>query len=157
MENDANTESLRRRFGSPGLNPRQTRSQETARSTAKLNSRAASKPSSTSLMPSSIAPGLGQGICDLRQGYGIKDRCKAVSFLGKSDARPLGGNVLVTVQDHLGGKGLLSFDVVLLGADVAHRRFCMKGGLQVSYPRFSKLFPQGCHFFAARLRKSVGT
>jgi hypothetical protein len=93
----------------------------------------------------------GQGLCDLRQTCGVRDGSKAVSVLGEGDARlaRLAGNVLMAVQDHLGGEGrmpadldgqmapvrvedvkrvvvhighrFLSFDVVFC-ADIPHRR-----------------------------------
>src|ERR1700719_562157 len=86
------------------------------------------------------------------QACGVRDSSKTVSFLGKAEGRlaRLAGDVLMTVQDHLGREGrmpadldgemtpvriedvkrvvvdirggLLSFDVVF-GADIPHRRW----------------------------------
>src|SRR4029077_11697273 len=108
-------------------------------------------PTIADLAQSPYSPVLGQGVCDLRQTCGVRDRRKAVSFLGEGDARlaRLAGNVFMTVQDHLGREGrmpanldgqmapvrieymkrvvvdighrLFSFDVVLC-ADIPHRR-----------------------------------
>src|SRR6267142_1282464 len=108
-------------------------------------------PTLADLAQSPYSPGLGQGVCDPRQTCGVRDRRKAVSFLGEGDARlaRLAGNVFMTVQDHLGREGrmpadldgqmapvriedvkrvvvdighrLFSFDVVLR-ADIPHRR-----------------------------------
>src|ERR1700751_2794912 len=108
-------------------------------------------PTLADLAQSRYGPVFGQGVCDLRQTCGVRDSSKAVSFLNEGDARlaRLAGNVLMTVQDHLGGEGrmpadfdgqmapvrgedvkrvvvhighrLLSFDVVL-PAGLPHRR-----------------------------------
>src|SRR6266403_3444626 len=108
-------------------------------------------PTLADLAQSPYSPGLGQGVCDLGQTCGVRDRSKAVSLLGEGDARlaRLAGNVLMAVQDHLGREGrmpadldgqmapvriedvkrvvvhighrLFSFDVVLR-ADIPHRR-----------------------------------
>ena len=108
-------------------------------------------PTLADLAQSPYSPGLGQGVCDLGQTCGVRDSRKAVSLLGEGDASlaRLAGNILVAVQDHLGGEGrmpadldgemapvgvedvkrivvdvghrLLSLDVVLC-ADIPHRR-----------------------------------
>src|SRR5690242_5349039 len=108
-------------------------------------------PTLTDLAQSPYSPVFGQGLCDLRQTCGVRDSSKAVSVLGEGDARlaRLAGNVLMAVQDHLGGEGrmpadldgqmapvrvedvkrvvvhighrFLSFDVVFC-ADIPHRR-----------------------------------
>src|SRR3979490_1532328 len=64
-------------------------------------------PTLADLAQSPYSPVLGQGVCDLRQTCGVRDRSKAVSLFGEGDASlaRLAGNVLVAVQDHLGGKG----------------------------------------------------
>src|ERR1700745_1407811 len=53
------------------------------------------------------SPGFGQGGGDLRQSCGVRDSGKAISLLGEEDARSarLAGNVLMAVQDDLGGGG----------------------------------------------------
>src|SRR6266566_1075604 len=70
-------------------------------------------PTLADLAQSPYSPLLGQGLCDLRQACGVRDRRKAVSFLGEGDARlaRLAGNVLVAVQDHLGGEGRVPADL----------------------------------------------
>ncbi|HWZ66192.1 MAG TPA: TIM barrel protein [Stellaceae bacterium] len=64
-------------------------------------------PTLADLAQSPYSPVFGQGICDLCQACGVGDRRKAVAFLSEDDARfaRLAGNVLMTVQDHLVGKG----------------------------------------------------
>src|SRR6266403_1628147 len=64
-------------------------------------------PTLADLAQSPYSPVLGQGVCDLRQTCGVRDRRKAVSFPGEGDARlaRLAGNVFMTVQDHLGREG----------------------------------------------------
>ena len=59
------------------------------------------------------SPLVGQGVCDLRQACGVRDRGKAVSFLGKADAglARLTGDVFVAIQDDLGGKGRMTADL----------------------------------------------
>src|ERR1700751_5775019 len=73
------------------------------------------------LAQSPYSPVFGQGVCDLRQACGVGDRRKAVPFLGKDDARfaRLAGNVLMTVQDHLGGEGRMPTDLDRQMAPVA--------------------------------------
>ena len=44
-------------------------------------------PTLADLAQSPYSPALGQGVCDLRQTCGVRDRRKAVSFLGEGDAR----------------------------------------------------------------------
>src|SRR2546427_6813916 len=44
-------------------------------------------PTLADLAQSPYSPGLGQGVCDLRQTGGVGDSRKAVSFLGEGDAR----------------------------------------------------------------------
>src|SRR6202047_4140467 len=70
-------------------------------------------PTLADLAQSPYSPVLGQGVCDLRQTCGVRDRRKAVSFLGEGDAglARLAGNVLMAVQDHLGGKGRMPADL----------------------------------------------
>src|SRR5580700_10372414 len=70
-------------------------------------------PTLADLAQSPYSPVLGQGLCDLRQTCGVRDRRKAVCFLGEGDARParLAGSVLMAVQDHLGGKGRMPADL----------------------------------------------
>jgi hypothetical protein len=48
----------------------------------------------------------GQGLCDLRQACGIRDMREAVSFLREAQccSACLAGNILVAIQDHLGGE-----------------------------------------------------
>jgi putative transposase len=112
---------------------------------------AAVDPTLADLAQSPYSPRLGQGVCDLRQACGVGDRRKAVSFLGKTQARfaRLAGDIFVAVQDNLGGERrmpadldrqmapiavedverivvdirhrLFSFDV-MLGAHIPHRR-----------------------------------
>src|SRR6267378_8206181 len=67
-------------------------------------------PTLADLAQSPYSPVLGQGVCDLRQTCGVRDRRKAVSFLGEGDAR-LAGNVFMTVQDHLGREGRMPADL----------------------------------------------
>src|ERR1700759_5064065 len=63
-------------------------------------------PTLAELAQSPYSPVFGQGLCDLRQTCGVRDSSKAVSVLGEGDARlaRLAGNVLMAVQDHLGGE-----------------------------------------------------
>src|SRR3981189_216237 len=70
-------------------------------------------PTLADLAQSPYSPGLGQGVCDLRQTCGVRDRSKAVSLFGEGDASlaRLAGNVLVAVQDHLGGEGRMPADL----------------------------------------------
>src|ERR1700730_15954830 len=70
-------------------------------------------PTLADLAQSPYSPVLGQGACDLRQTRGVRDCRKAVSFLGEGDARlaRLAGNVLVAVQDYLGGEGRMPADL----------------------------------------------
>src|SRR6266436_4273122 len=70
-------------------------------------------PTLADLAQSPYSPVLGQGVCDLRQTCGVRDRRKAVSFLGEGDARlaRLAGNVFMTVQDHLGREGRMPADL----------------------------------------------
>src|SRR5713226_9733278 len=70
-------------------------------------------PTLADLAQSPYSPGLGQGVCDLRQTCGVRDSSKAVSLLGEGDASfaRLAGNVLVAVQDHLGGEGRMPADL----------------------------------------------
>src|ERR1700756_691343 len=70
-------------------------------------------PTLADLAQSPYSPGLGQGVCDLRQTCGVRDRRKAVSFFGEGDARLArpAGNVLMAVQDHLGGEGRMPADL----------------------------------------------
>src|ERR1700737_2604316 len=71
------------------------------------------KPTLPGLAQTPYSPVLGQGVCDLRQTCGVRDRRKAVSFLGEGDAGParLARNVLMAVQDHLSGKGRMPADL----------------------------------------------
>src|SRR6266446_2336012 len=70
-------------------------------------------PTLADLAQSPYSPGLGQGVCDLRQTCGVSDSSKTVSLLGEGDARlaRLAGNVLVAVQDHLGREGRMPADL----------------------------------------------
>src|SRR5438477_2001246 len=70
-------------------------------------------PTLADLAQSPYSPGLGQGVCDLGQTCGVRDSSKAVSLLGEGDASVarLAGNVLVAVQDHLGGEGRMPADL----------------------------------------------
>src|ERR1700719_2843887 len=70
-------------------------------------------PTLADLAQSPYSPGLGQGVCDLGQTCGVRDSRKAVSLLGEGDASlaRLTGNVLVAVQDHLGGEGRMPADL----------------------------------------------
>src|ERR1700750_1072164 len=70
-------------------------------------------PTLTDLAQSPYSPVFGQGLCDLRQTCGVRDSSKAVSVLGEGDARlaRLASNVLMAVQDHLGGEGRMPADL----------------------------------------------
>src|SRR3981189_1301381 len=79
----------------------------------KREAHTAVNPTLADLAQSPYSRVLGQGLCNLRQTCGVRDRRKAVSFLGEGDARParLAGNVLMAVQDHLGGKRRMPTDL----------------------------------------------
>src|ERR1700751_3519210 len=70
-------------------------------------------PTLADLAQSPYSPGLGQGVCDLRQACGVGDGGKAVPFLGKAEARParLAGDVFVAVQHPLGGERRMPADL----------------------------------------------
>ena len=70
-------------------------------------------PTLADLVQPPYSPGLGQGICDLRQACGVGDMSKTVSFLRKANSCPvrLTGYVLVPVQDDLRGEGGMPADL----------------------------------------------
>src|SRR2546423_13043520 len=70
-------------------------------------------PTLADLAQSPYSPGLGQGVCDLRQAGGVGDARKAIPLLGKAEARlaRLAGNVFVAVQHHLGGERRMPADL----------------------------------------------
>src|SRR5689334_10927315 len=70
-------------------------------------------PTLADLVQPPYSPGLGQGVCDLRQACGVGDMSKTVSFLGKANSClvRLAGYVLVPVQDHLHGEGRMPADL----------------------------------------------
>ena len=60
-------------------------------------------PSVDDLAQAPYRPGLGQGVCDLSQAFGVTDPGEAVALLREVDAGRLclAGDVLVAVEDHL--------------------------------------------------------
>src|SRR4029077_6585475 len=59
------------------------------------------------------SPLFGQGVCDPRQACSVGDIGKTVALLDEADAglAGLAGDVLMAVQDHLGGEGRMSADL----------------------------------------------
>src|SRR5689334_3146752 len=105
-------------------------------------------PTLADLAQSPYSPGLGQGVCDLRQACGVGDGRKAVPFLGKAETRlaRLAGDVLMAVQHHLSGERRMPADldgqmapvgvedVERIVVDVRHRLFSFDVVLCIHIP-----------------------
>src|ERR1700758_897857 len=74
---------------------------------------AAVNPTLADLAQSPYRRFLGQGVCDLRQAWRIRDSRKTVPLLGKAEARlaRLAGDVFVAVQHHLRGERRMPADL----------------------------------------------
>src|SRR5215468_11394447 len=70
-------------------------------------------PTLANLAQPPYSPMLGQGVCDLREGCGVRDSRKTISLLGEGDTglTRLAGNVFMAVQHHLGGERRMAADL----------------------------------------------